>query len=97
MRVDGRRPQEGPQPALADAALAEIRRMLGYKTRWYGSTLVEADRFFPSSKTCSACGGRKPNLTLADRISMCDYCGLASTVISTPRSTSPASAKPTHG
>ena len=51
--------------------------MLGYKTRWYGSTLVQADRWYPSSKTCSACGGRKPSLTLADRTFMCAYCGVA--------------------
>jgi putative transposase len=36
--------------ALADAGLAELRRQLGYKTTWYGSRLVVADRFFPSSK-----------------------------------------------
>ena len=41
---------------LSDAALGEIRRQLRYKCSWYGSTLVEADRFFPSSKTCHACG-----------------------------------------
>jgi putative transposase len=35
---------------LSDAALGEIRRQLRYKCPWYGSTLVEADRFFPSSK-----------------------------------------------
>lgn len=50
--------------------------MLGYKTRWYGSTLVEADRYYPSSKTCSGCGRRKPNLTLADRTYVCEHCGL---------------------
>ena len=43
---------------LADAALAEIRRQLRYKAAWYGSELVEADRFFPSSKLCTACGIR---------------------------------------
>ena len=41
---------------LSDAALGEIRRQLRYKCPWYGSTLVEADRFFPSSKTCHVCG-----------------------------------------
>jgi len=41
---------------LADAALGEPRRQLRYKCGWYGSQLVEADRFFPSSKTCHACG-----------------------------------------
>jgi putative transposase len=41
---------------LSDAALGTPRRHLAYKTRWYGSALVVADRWFPSSKTCHACG-----------------------------------------
>jgi putative transposase len=40
---------------LSDAALGEIRRQLRYKCPWYGSRLVETDRFFPSSKTCHNC------------------------------------------
>ena len=54
MRSPGGARKRGLNRALADAALAEVRRMLGYKSRWYGSQLVEADRFYPSSKTCSA-------------------------------------------
>ncbi|MFZ0186237.1 MAG: IS607 family element RNA-guided endonuclease TnpB [Streptosporangiaceae bacterium] len=42
--------------ALSDSALGETRRQLAYKTRWYGSRLVIADRWYPSSKTCHACG-----------------------------------------
>ncbi|GAS86707.1 transposase [Mycolicibacterium brisbanense] len=41
---------------LSDAALGTPRRHLSYKTGWYGSTLVVATRWFPSSKTCHACG-----------------------------------------
>jgi len=41
---------------LSDAALATPRRHLSYKTGWCGSQLVVADRWFPSSKTCHACG-----------------------------------------
>ena len=41
---------------LSDAALGTPRRQLSYKTGWYGSQLVVADRWFPSSKTCHACG-----------------------------------------
>jgi putative transposase len=41
---------------LSDSALGETRRQLGYKTGWYGSRLVVAERFYPSSKTCCACG-----------------------------------------
>ena len=76
MRAKGGAYKRGLNRALTDAALAEIRRMLGYKTRWYGSHLVEADRYFPSSKTCTACGRRKPNLTLADRVFHCGDCGV---------------------
>lgn len=76
MRTKGGAHKRGLNRALADAALAEIRRMLGYKTRWYGSHLVEADQFYPSSKTCTACGRRKPNLILADRVFDCEHCGV---------------------
>jgi putative transposase len=41
---------------LSDAAMGEIRRQLRYKCPWYGSTLIKADRFYPSSKTCHDCG-----------------------------------------
>jgi putative transposase len=41
---------------LSDSALGETRRQLAYKTGWYGSRLVLADRWYPSSKTCHACG-----------------------------------------
>ena len=41
---------------LSDSALGEVRRQLAYKTGWYGSRLVIADRWYPSSKTCHACG-----------------------------------------
>ena len=41
---------------LSDSALGETRRQLAYKTGWYGSRLVIADRFYPSSKTCHICG-----------------------------------------
>src|SRR5574337_233855 len=41
---------------LSDAALGTPRRHLSYKTGWYGSQLVVADRWFPSSKTCHSCG-----------------------------------------
>ena len=40
---------------LSDSALGETRRQLGYKTGWYGSNLIVADRWFPSSKTCHSC------------------------------------------
>lgn len=42
--------------SVMDAAMAEVRRQLEYKAPLAGSTVVIADRWFPSSKTCSACG-----------------------------------------
>ena len=76
MRRAGGARKRGLNRALADAALAEIRRMLVYKTTWYGSVLVQAGRWYPSSKTCSACGSRKPSLPLAERTYTCGHCGL---------------------
>jgi len=65
----------GLNRAIADAALGQLRRQLGYKTTWYGSRLVVADRWYPSSKTCSACGAVKAKLALAERIWTCEGCG----------------------
>jgi putative transposase len=65
----------GLNRSIADAALGEVRRQLGYKTAWYGSQLLVADRWYPSSKTCSACGAVKAKLALADRSYQCDHCG----------------------
>lgn len=42
--------------AISDAAWSDLRRMLEYKAGWYGRTVVAVDRWYPSSKTCSACG-----------------------------------------
>jgi putative transposase len=62
--------------AIADTGMAELRRLLGYKATWYGCRLVVADRFYPSSKTCSGCGWVKAKLTLAERTFCCEACGL---------------------
>ena len=42
--------------SIAEASFYEFRRQLEYKTDWYGKELVVADRWFPSTKTCSGCG-----------------------------------------
>ncbi|MCX5563688.1 IS607 family element RNA-guided endonuclease TnpB [Streptomyces sp. NBC_00038] len=61
---------------VADAAFGEIRRQLTYKTAQRGSRLVVADRWYPSSKTCSRCGVAKAKLPLSVRVFECDRCGL---------------------
>jgi IS605 OrfB family transposase len=45
--------------AISDCGFAAIRQQLAYKTVWNGGRLVVADRWFPSSKTCSDCGAVK--------------------------------------
>ena len=49
--------------------------MIAYKAVWYGRTLVKVDRWFPSTKTCSACGTTGHVLTLSDREWECSDCG----------------------
>jgi IS605 OrfB family transposase len=61
--------------AVADASFAEIRRQLTYKTAWHGGTLIVADRWFASSKTCSECGAVKAKLALSERTYVCEACG----------------------
>ncbi|MFF5212825.1 RNA-guided endonuclease TnpB family protein [Streptosporangium sp. NPDC000396] len=62
--------------AVADAGMAEVRRQLAYKTVWRGGRLVVADRWYPSSKTCSGCGAVKAKLALSERTYACTACGL---------------------
>ncbi|EQD69915.1 transposase, IS605 OrfB family [mine drainage metagenome] len=61
--------------AISDAGWSEFRRMLEYKTVWYGSRLVVAPRNFASSKTCSACENVKETLSLSERVYRCEVCG----------------------
>ena len=62
---------------VSDAGLGEIRRQLTYKAAWRSRTLVVVDRFYPSSKTCSACGQIHAGLRLRDRHWVCGACGAA--------------------
>jgi putative transposase len=57
--------------ALADVGFAEFRRHLLYKAAWYGSQVVLAARWEPSSRTCSTCGWYDADLELADRMFRC--------------------------
>lgn len=62
--------------SIADMSFFEFRRQLTYKCELYGSKLVIADRWFPSSKTCSNCGTKKETLSLSERVFECSHCGL---------------------
>jgi putative transposase len=76
LHVEGTKRNRRLARAVSDTGMAEVRRQLAYKTQWYGSRLVVADRWFPSSKTCSGCGWRNPSLKLSDRTFTCAECGL---------------------
>ncbi len=60
--------------SLADMGFFELRRQLQYKAALRGGQIVVADRFFPSSKTCSACGHKLDTLPLAVREWTCSGC-----------------------
>ena len=60
--------------ALGDAGVAELLCCVRYMVAWRGGTTVEADRFYASSKTCSACGLVRDHLALSERVFRCE-CG----------------------
>ena len=62
--------------AISDAAWAELRRQLEYKADWYGRTVIAVDRWYPSSKTCSACGHLAATMPLNVREWTCAGCGV---------------------
>ncbi|MFM9629654.1 RNA-guided endonuclease InsQ/TnpB family protein [Streptomyces galilaeus] len=60
--------------AISDAAWSDFRSMLQYKAQWYGREVIAVDRWFPSSKLCSACGSLQRKMPLHVRTWTCD-CG----------------------
>jgi putative transposase len=62
---------------IHDASWSEFVRQLEYKAGWCGATVVKADRFYPSSKTCSTCGEVKAKLSLSERTYRCQSCGVS--------------------
>ena len=61
--------------AIADCGWGEFRRQLEYKCQRYGRRLVVIDRWYPSSKTCSACEHLLVGLSLSTRQWQCPSCG----------------------
>lgn len=62
--------------AVQQQSFAEFARILEYKAKQNNIKVIYADRFYPSSKTCSCCGAIKHDLKLKDRIFKCNSCGL---------------------
>ena len=61
--------------AIQEQCFHKFSWVLEYKCQRYGIELVKADRWFPSSKTCSKCGHYHKRLKLQDRIFICPECG----------------------
>jgi len=61
--------------AVSDASFFEVKRQLLYKTEQYGGYVQLVDRWYASSKTCHHCGWVKEDLTIADRVWICEQCG----------------------
>ena len=61
--------------AISDCGWGEFRRQLQYKTARAGRQLIVTGRFYPSSKTCSACGHLLAELALSTRAWYCPSCG----------------------
>src|SRR5256885_214246 len=61
--------------AISDCGWGTFRRMLGYQAARAGRHLIVIDRWYPSSKTCSACGHLLADLSLSTRTWQCPSCG----------------------
>ena len=61
--------------ALSDAGMSSLLGQIRYKADWYGTEIVEADQWYPSSRTCSACGVVNPELGREPKWS-CPNCGV---------------------
>jgi len=60
--------------SVSDASFFEVKRQMLYKAEAAGGSVQLVDRWFPSSKTCHVCGWVKEDLTLADRVWVCEQC-----------------------
>ena len=60
--------------AIRDAAIGGLLQKISYKAGWYGTTIIAADQWFPSSKTCSECGVINADLKRETRWA-CPSCG----------------------
>jgi putative transposase len=77
LNVKGMRQNRRLSRAISDVGFGEFRRQLEYKMATSGGRLVVADRWYPSSKTCSDCGFRLDILSLGTREWDCPACGVS--------------------
>jgi len=77
LSVSGMMKNKHLSKAIAEQGFHEFIRQMTYKCEWAGIEFVQADKFYPSSKTCSCCGSIKRDLRLRDRVYICNECGLS--------------------
>jgi putative transposase len=75
VNVKGMLANEKLARAISDVGVGMLRSQLEYKAKRYGTRLVIADRWYPSSRLCSICGWKNEALTLSDREWVCAQCG----------------------
>ncbi|ORX24501.1 transposase [Thermoanaerobacterium sp. PSU-2] len=61
--------------SIQEQLFYEFKKQMEYKCAWNNIKFILADRFYPSSKTCSNCGYIKDNISLSERVFVCDECG----------------------
>lgn len=77
LNVSGMMKNRHLSKAISDVGFAELRRQIEYKGMWLGIEVIIADRWYPSSKTCSRCGYKRETLALSERTFVCPECGLS--------------------
>lgn len=75
LNVQGMMKNRHLSKAIQQQNLYEFKRQIEYKCLWNNIRFVQADKWYPSSKTCSECGSIKKNLKLSDREYVCTECG----------------------
>lgn len=75
LNVSGMMKNRHLSKAIQNQCFYEFRKQMAYKCEELGIEIIFADRFFPSSKTCSCCGSYKKDLKLSDRVFICNDCG----------------------
>jgi putative transposase len=76
LNIQGMKMNHRISRSIIDEGWGMFRRMLEYKTVWYGSKLIVIPAFEPTSKRCNHCGYINKNITLSDRTWVCLNCGV---------------------
>jgi len=75
LNISGMMKNKHLSKAIQQQKLYEFKRQMEYKCKFNGIEFVEADKWYPSSKTCSQCGHIKKSLSLSERTYICEECG----------------------